>query len=968
MFDLVYNVDYELMSLIVMLVLLSEITRNYSLKIKKNKMFTYIVATCILAEIADLLSAVTNTYHDSPCFWTWTFNYLYFALSILTCFLFYHYIETCILPIDKTNKSRKLSVVIIVIFEILMVLNFFGKYIFYIDEFGKYVHGNLFFIPHLSSMLITLLGSIAMFKNRKILDETQRRAGIYLALIFVITLLLQTFVIKDALLIMPGTSIVIIVSFFMLETPDYEKLQKTIDVLSKTRDELEISNNKNYNLAFNDSMTKLKNRTSYNLYQEEFETRKKVGETLVLMADLNDLKFINDNKGHSIGDEALIKTAEILKESFKTNSHIFRIGGDEFLVVLEDCKKDIFDKERHEFFAKIGEVENSVDYPFSISIGYQLVEDLKLEDAVKFADEKMYLNKKEFRQKWAASLHKTDYSDFLPSTENKEKRNILVVEDNDILREILVTILNPYYNTIEAANGRIALNLLNERKDISLIMLDIQMPIMNGYEFLEIVSKDDNLRKVPIIVTTSSDSIEDEIKCLESGASDFVPKPYNEEVVLKRVQSIIRLRETSFMLDKVTYDELTGLYSKTIFYQKVKEHLDLNTEKNYNICCFDIESFTLINDQYGVEKADALLKYMAKNISMVANEETICGRLDNEVIACLCPHHEKETYDRFVDFFSNIMKYAPLKYVVVRVGAYLNMTNMISPITACDNAKLAINQVKHTYGNALAIYDDSLRQNMVYEQKLIDSMEKALEEKEFEVYFQEKRELDSESLKGAEAFIRWKSPEMGFLHPGVFIPLFEKNGFIKVLDRYVLEETCKTIKEWINKGKDVVPVSINISRASTETPDLVNHINEIVGKYELSHELIHIEITEYAYVEDPKYILKFVEQLKKNKYKIELDDFGAGYSSLTALSEINPDVLKLDMSITQNLEQKNRKMVVSKILEMAKALNMKVVAEGVETTKQAQTLKELGATYGQGYLYSRAISKQDFESHMLDKK
>lgn len=546
------------------------------------------------------------------------------------------------------------------------------------------------------------------------------------------------------------------------------------------------------------------------------------------------------------------------------------------------------------------------------------------------------------------------------------KRNVLVVEDVELNREILKEILADNYTVLQAENGKEGLEKLEKYGNkISLVLLDIQMPVMNGYEFLHALQGKPHFANIPVIVMTSRDSLSDEINCLENGASDFLTKPYNSEVVLRRAASMIRLSEASAMLNKVEYDALTGVYSKEFFFEHASRVLESNPEGEFDVFCCDVASFKMINDRYGVENGDQLLRFIAGKMKDNMSDRAVIGRISGDIFAALCRHHEFEAYQRQVTKFSNsLASEGPVPNVSVCFGVYANIPRSISVSIACDNALLAISSIKHQYGTKVAMYDEAIRKKLQREQLIVDYMETALKERQFQVYFQPKHHLAKNQTGGAEALVRWIHPEMGFLSPGEFIPLFEKNGFITKMDAYMLEESCKILREWMNLGKPVVPVSFNISRVDFEQKDPVKAIQMIADRYEVPYRLLHVEVTESAYIENPEQLVEKVWQLKTAGFGIELDDFGSGYTSLNVLNELQPNVLKLDMSIVRSMNQGKQKIILRHILEMARSLDMEVVAEGVETREQAEELRRMGCTFAQGYFYSRPLPRDQFEDYL----
>ena len=281
----------------------------------------------------------------------------------------------------------------------------------------------------------------------------------------------------------------------------------------------------------------------------------------------------------------------------------------------------------------------------------------------------------------------------------------------------------------------------------------------------------------------------------------------------------------------------------------------------------------------------------------------------------------------------------------------------------CDRAGLALNQIKNHYGKNVAFYTDSLRTDLIREQQILDSMETALKEHQFQVYYQPKYDIHSDSIAGAEALVRWIHPEYGFMSPADFIPLFERKGFITKLDYYVWREACETLCKWKEEGRKVVPISVNISRVDFSVPDLAEWIISLVDRHEIDRKLLHLEITESVYAEDPKYIVETIEKLRANGFVIEMDDFGSGYSSLNALSELPVDILKLDMKFIQSSTE-NRKNILGFVISLSKWLNLPMIAEGVETREQLDKLKNFGCDYVQGYIIMQSPCLEKILKHI----
>ena len=548
------------------------------------------------------------------------------------------------------------------------------------------------------------------------------------------------------------------------------------------------------------------------------------------------------------------------------------------------------------------------------------------------------------------------------------KRTILIVEDNEINRMMLSELLSSEYMVLEAENGQQALDVLERKKDeISVILLDITMPVMDGYTFLSIAKEDPSLASIPVIVTTQSDSEADEVAALSHGATDYVAKPYKPQIILHRVASIIHLRETAAMINQFQYDRLTGLYSKEFFYQRVREPLRQNSGQNYYLICSDIVNFKLINDVFGVAAGDRLLCGIADMYRRYVGEGGICGHLDADRFACLLEFDDVFTEQMFISANEEINRLQNAKNVAVKWGIYSVGNQNVTVEQMCDRALLAARSIKEQYGVYYAAYDDKLRDELLRQQAIIDSMETALKEGQFLVYLQPKYRIWDETLAGAEALVRWKHPEWGFQSPAEFIPLFEKNGFITKLDQFVWDKTCFYLRKWDEEGYPPIPVSVNVSRADIYHADIADIMMRTVTKYGLTPSRLHLEITESAYTEDPGQIIETVRHLRELGFVIEMDDFGSGYSSLNMLNQMPIDILKLDMQFVQSETAKPMDQgILQLIMELARRMHLSVVAEGVETKTQLDRLSETGCEYVQGYYFARPMPEGEFETLMRD--
>ena len=543
------------------------------------------------------------------------------------------------------------------------------------------------------------------------------------------------------------------------------------------------------------------------------------------------------------------------------------------------------------------------------------------------------------------------------------RKRVLVVEDNELNREILREILAAEYQVLEAVNGRQALEILEEHKSsISLIFLDVMMPVMDGYAFLDHIHADRELSLIPVVVTTQSNNEADEVTALSRGATDFVPKPYRPEVILHRAASLINLRESAAMVNQFKFDRLTGLYTREYFYQKLGECLTENPDTDYTIVCTNIVNFKVFNDAFGTNAGDRLLQQIADSVRNMVGGDGLYARYGADRFLCMIERKRERELQDHLSMESHSSRPANMKNIVMKWGVYQITDRSVQVEKMCDRAFLAADSIKSQYNQHVALYDDVLRDKLLREQAITESMEAALEEGQFTVYLQPKYCLHDDRLSGAEALVRWIHPQWGFMSPGDFIPLFEKNGFITQLDRYVWEKVCSLLREWKQKGYPEIAVSVNVSRADVYQDDLKETLSGLIKKYDIEPRQLHLELTESAYTENPSQIIATVDSLRQEGFIVEMDDFGSGYSSLNMLNQMKLDILKLDMKFIQTETAKPKEQGIMRfVVNLARWLNLSVVAEGVETRAQLERLREVGCDYVQGYFFSRPLPVEEFE-------
>ncbi len=542
------------------------------------------------------------------------------------------------------------------------------------------------------------------------------------------------------------------------------------------------------------------------------------------------------------------------------------------------------------------------------------------------------------------------------------KRLILVVDDNNINRTLLTKILSNEYRVAGVENGQQALDYLNDYcGEVSAILLDLNMPVLNGYEFLERRKNNNELCNIPIIVQTTHSSLDAEIACLEMGATDFLTKPYSPKVILRRLKNIITLRENESFITAVQHDSLTNLLNREGFYVKARKAMDENLDIDYLILCVDIVQFKVINQFAGYQNGDKVLLFVADILNFLFKDDAIIARFSGDRFQALIPAPLDESYlnEVIAKFKENPPVNLPLS---IQFGIYKIKDRTIPLATMCDWSKMALETIKGRYKKYFSTFNDEMFDRLKKEQIITSQMDYAISKSQFTVYYQPKWDIATNEIIGAEALVRWIHPEYGFMSPGDFIPLFEKNGFITKLDMYVWEEVCRQTREWLDLGIKVVPISVNVSRNDIYSEDLISNLLELISKYDLPREQLHLEITETAYAQTHNQLAQVIGNLSKEGFIIEMDDFGSGYSSLNMLSEVPVDIIKLDLLFLnkKSADSKHNKSILKLIVNIAQELNLDLIAEGVETLEDINNLKEIGCKKAQGYYFAKPMNAKDF--------
>ena len=424
----------------------------------------------------------------------------------------------------------------------------------------------------------------------------------------------------------------------------------------------------------------------------------------------------------------------------------------------------------------------------------------------------------------------------------------------------------------------------------------------------------------------------------------------------QKLESVLKeIREANSIISLLEHDELTGLYTAASFYKKAAERIRREPDQQFDVILLDIDRFKLVNELFGRAAGDALLKSIALCIIGLEHaDEGILARFVADTFFVLMPS-EYRFYEILQKKISEFLMAYPLPIQLQeKIGVYPVLERELSAEKMCDRARLAMGMLQLRLDQHIAIYDQAFHESLVREQKILDSVYSSLKNQEFEMYLQPKVTLPDGKLAGAEALIRWNHPEMGWISPGVFIPILERNGYIYEVDQFIWESACRFLAMRRERGLRQFPVSVNVARMDLYQDDLPQVLISLLERYQLDAKYLHLEVIERNYVEDSEKMFAVLTGLRNAGFLIEMDDFGTGESSLAIVARLPVDYLKLDRQfVVEDIHDKRHREVIRFILNMAKALNVQVISEGIETKEQADLMYEMGCDYAQGFYYSR---------------
>lgn len=535
----------------------------------------------------------------------------------------------------------------------------------------------------------------------------------------------------------------------------------------------------------------------------------------------------------------------------------------------------------------------------------------------------------------------------MSTAQELKRERLLVLDSHEDARNAMENAFRGRYDVVTAYDGEMALEILSRDCSFDAIIMDCELDGMTGFDVLLRLNALEILDSMPVVAYGRP---EDELKALSMGAGEFIPAPVDLPSLCHRLRNLLRLLRT-----EGSFDSLTGLYNRRKFIMETHRVLQGDRTRKYAVIYTNIERFRIMNDLYGYRVCDQILLELARRLRSLFPQGVV-GRMSGDHFA-VCVQRESLDTEAVLAGSGDIMRRCGLHQKMrLSMGVY-DVEDRDMPVAQiCDRAEMAMRTLQEGSGALVARYDDRLRREMLEEQEITGEMEEALRAGQFRIYLQPIYSLTAGGPVSAEALVRWVHPKKGVIPPGKFIPLFERNGFITKLDTYVWEQVFQYLAEFRKRGYPDFPISANLSRVDLYDPAVCDTIVAMSEKYDVPPSLFRIEVTESAYMDNPGQLLQTIRQFNAAGFRVLMDDFGSGYSSLNMLIKIPVSTLKIDMGFIGDVGNSERSnSVMNSIVRMAKWLEMTVIAEGVETQEQLDYLRSVGCDCVQGYYYSKPL-------------
>ncbi|WP_413161062.1 EAL domain-containing protein [Capilliphycus salinus ALCB114379] len=564
-------------------------------------------------------------------------------------------------------------------------------------------------------------------------------------------------------------------------------------------------------------------------------------------------------------------------------------------------------------------------------------------------------------------------------------KKILIIEDEELIRINIKELLEVEdFEVWEAENGEVGIKLAQHHQP-DLILCDVMMPILDGYRVLEQLRRHPLTATIPFIFMTALTDRSNTRKGMELGADDYISKPCTATELLKAIT--VRLEKHSQVkqhyesqvqkvqeeLQKLIYiDPITNLPNRLALrekFEQIKESISDEKRQIIGVIAVNIDRFRRINEAWGYEASNSLLKAVGERMTSQLGSRAKIAHLNEEKFVLILEALADE--EQVFQISKNILKNLSLPFFIYdkEIGVSFSLGIAFYPRDGDEidqllhRSQLAVYYSQQQGGNRYECYQETWQRKDDDQIALENDLRRALEQNEFQLYYQPKVDLKTGQIIGAEALIRWIDSKRGFVSPGVFIPLAEEIGLIEAIGEWVLRTACKQTKAWHRLGLKEMQIAVNLSGRQFNLPDIRQRVLEVLLSEGLPPSCLELELTESFLIEHEDSSIQKLNRLKALGLQIAIDDFGTGYSSLSYLQQFPFDVLKLDRCFIQDINQNQKnQVIVEAVIKMAHELNLQVVAEGVETQAELELLRQYQCDIIQGYLLSRPLPPQDFQN------
>ncbi|MEB3278118.1 MAG: EAL domain-containing protein [Lyngbya sp.] len=564
-------------------------------------------------------------------------------------------------------------------------------------------------------------------------------------------------------------------------------------------------------------------------------------------------------------------------------------------------------------------------------------------------------------------------------------KKILIIEDEELIRINIKELLEvEEFEVWEAENGEVGIKLAQDHQP-DLILCDVMMPILDGYRVLEQLRRHPLTATIPFIFMTALTDRSNTRKGMELGADDYISKPCTATELLKAITVRLekhlvvkqhyesQVQKVQEELQKLIYiDPITNLPNRLALrekFEQIKDSISDEKGKIIGVIAVNIDRFRRINEAWGYEASNGLLKAVGERMtSQLSSRAKIAHLNEEKFILILEPLAEVE---QVCNLSKNLLKNLSFPFFIYdkEITMTFSMGMAFYPRDGDEidqllhRSQVAVYYSQQQGGNRYECYQEIWQMKDEDQIALENDLRRALEQNEFQLYYQPKVDLNTGKIMGAEALIRWIDSKRGYVSPAVFIPLAEEIGLIEPLGEWVLRTACRQTKTWHRLGLQEMQIAVNLSGRQFNLPDIRQRVLEILLGEGLPPSCLELELTESFLVEHEDSSIQKLNRLKALGLQVAIDDFGTGYSSLSYLQQFPFDVLKLDRCFVQNIDQNPKnQIIVEAVIKMAHQLKLQVVAEGVETQAELNLLRQYQCDIIQGYLFSRPLPPQEFQA------